>query len=327
MKLNRQGYMLVEIVVSFALAMSIAFYLLNLTYQFKNTNEDIYQSITYMNDKTAITKNIMNDLDQGIVLEVPTISSTSQDVQINFKMKLKSTEVEEKRKLRISIQDGVTTFYYGKVDDSGTYVTSDVSYYQKNLQKSLQVDSSNIKTNQVGNYLSIEIPIQSLYEAKSYNIKLLVQKNWDEIVLSDDLLGSYVSLTPTLSSYTTDISYTGYTSTQTINPQELNLWRIISINDDGTVDIISEYVSSVDVYFKGLTGYQNFVGYLNLLASKYENSIFTVGSRYFGYNGQTEYITDISGFNYPAPWTCSTGESCNPVESQGGGDNLGFVQK
>ncbi len=133
-------------------------------------------------------------------------------------------------------------------------------------------------------------------------------------------LGDYVSMTPTKSSYTTDTSKTGYTRTQTINPQELNLWRVIKLNDDGTVEMISEHVSSTDIYFKGQTGYQNLVGYLNVLASQYENSTYTKGSRYFGYNGQTEYITDTSKFINPAPWTSSTGSST--VESQGGGDTL-----
>ena len=136
-------------------------------------------------------------------------------------------------------------------------------------------------------------------------------------------LGDYVKMTPTKSSYTTDTSKTGYSSTQTINPQELNLWRVIEINDDGTVEMISEHVSSTEIYFSGQTGYQNFVGYLNVLASQYENNIYTTGSRYFGYNGQTEYITDTSKFTNPAPWTCSTEDSgCNTIESQGGGDTL-----
>ena len=133
-------------------------------------------------------------------------------------------------------------------------------------------------------------------------------------------LGDYVKMTPTKSSYTTDTSKTGYTSTQTINPQELNLWRVIRINDDGTADMISEHVSITAVYFRGQTGYQNFVGYLNVLASQYENSTYTKGSRYFCYNGQTEYITDTTKFVNPAPWTSSTGSST--VESQGGGDTL-----
>ena len=134
-------------------------------------------------------------------------------------------------------------------------------------------------------------------------------------------LGDYVSYTPAKTSYTTDTSKTGYTSTQTINPSELNLWRVLSINGDGTVDIISEYVSSTDVYFSGKEGYKNVVGYLNVLASQYETSGLTVGSRHFGYSNQTEYITSDTYFDNPAPWTCSTGDSgCNAVEAYGGGD-------
>ena len=142
-------------------------------------------------------------------------------------------------------------------------------------------------------------------------------------------LGDYVLYTPSKTSYTTDVAYTGYTSTQTINPSELTLWRVIAINGNGTVDAISENVSTTDVYFKGQTGYQNVVGYLNVLASQYETTGITVGSRHFGYNGQTEFITDTQYFVNPAPWTCSTNGTsgnCTPdpddYESSGGGDTL-----
>ena len=100
--------------------------------------------------------------------------------------------------------------------------------------------------------------------------------------------GDYVKMTPTLTSYTTDTSKTGYTSIQTINPSELNLWRVLKVNSDGTIELISEYTSSTSVYFRGQTGYKNLVGYLNVLASKYENSKYTKGARYVGYNGQKE---------------------------------------
>ena len=135
-------------------------------------------------------------------------------------------------------------------------------------------------------------------------------------------------MTPTKSSYKIDTSKTGFhstddyvNSTQTINPQELNLWRVISLNDDGTIDVISEKISSIRVWFCGKTGYINYVQYLRELISAYSTE-YTVDFRPFGYNGQTEYITDTSRFNDLAPWECSTGESCNPVESQGGGDEL-----
>ena len=135
-------------------------------------------------------------------------------------------------------------------------------------------------------------------------------------------LGDYVSMTPTKTIYTTETSETGYTSTQTIYPSELNVWRVIRKNVDKSVDVISDKVSSTTVYFYAKTGYKNFVGYLNFLAAQYKNETYTSKTRYFGYNGQTEYIEDDSKFTHPAPWTCSTGSSCNSVESQGGGDTL-----
>jgi len=134
-------------------------------------------------------------------------------------------------------------------------------------------------------------------------------------------LGDYVSYTPTKTSATVNKAQTGYTGTQAaIKPSELKLWRVLEVNADGTVDLISEYVSSTVVYFQGLTGYKNYVGELNRLASQYETSGITVGSRYFGYNNQTEFITDTSKFVNPPPWTVSTSDNSN--ESSGGGDIL-----
>ena len=221
------------------------------------------------------------------------------------------------------------------------YNKDDDSYYKnlkwRELSNETTVKDGSIVHGMTNSALMAGLTLSS-GETKDYYIAVYVQESDDEQNYYSDGgrfsgtvtvktpngpdLGEYIKITPTKSSYTTDTSKTGYSSTQTINPQELNLWRVINKNSDGTVDVISEHISTTDVYFSGKTGYQNFVGYLNVLASQYENSTYTKGSRYFGYNGQTEYITDTSKFTNPAPWTCSTGESCNPVERQGGGDEL-----
>ena len=136
-------------------------------------------------------------------------------------------------------------------------------------------------------------------------------------------VGDYVSMTPTSTSYTTDTSMTGYTSTQTINPSELNLWRVIRINSDNTVDMVSEYASSTLVYFIGETGYKNFVGYLNTIAHQYENKCYTVDARHMGYSTQTSYITDTSALTVTtAPQTSSTSSSnvTSATEVKGLGD-------
>ena len=110
-------------------------------------------------------------------------------------------------------------------------------------------------------------------------------------------IGDYISLTPTQTSYTIKTSLTGYSSDQTINPSELNLWRVIDIHSDGSFDAVSEYVSSTDVNFKGTTGYANFVGALNTIAAQYQVSGYTIGSRHMGYGGQTSIIGDTSAFD------------------------------
>ena len=80
----------------------------------------------------------------------------------------------------------------------------------------------------------------------------------------------------------------------------------------------------MNVGFRGLVGYKNYVGYLNTIASHYETSGVTVGSRHFGYSNQTEIISSDTYFVNPAPWTCATGGSCSPdpddYEAYGGGD-------
>ena len=138
-------------------------------------------------------------------------------------------------------------------------------------------------------------------------------------------VGDYVKMTPNDKEYTLKSHYTGYTSDQVINPSELTLWRVIHLNSDNTVTIISEYTTSVKIYFGGVVGYQYFVSNLNGLANLYENSCYTMGSRPIGYNSQTSVIHDTSKLtSSTAPWTSGTGTSNTiySAEVLGFGDNL-----
>lgn len=189
---------------------------------------------------------------------------------------------------------------------------SSISVYAVNIINSKDVLYSNANSS-----LS-SIDVQDAIDELSQKAKMYCPEGYKCIKKFE--VGDYVKMTPTSTSFTTDTKYTGYSSSQTINPSELNLWRIIKINDDGTIEMISEYVSSVNIIFYGKTGYLNYVGYLNTIAKQYENSKYTVGSRMIGYNGQTEYITDASKITTTAPWLYDTKDNSN--ESLGGGDIL-----
>ena len=180
MKLNQKGYMLVELVLSSVLAMTIALYLINLTYQFKNKNEDIYQSITYSKDKIVITKNIMNDLDNQIVTFIKTDSTKTGDKTIynNYLTVIsKKDSTENFRNIQIVQSKEGTSIFYGKWNkNTNSFDKSDVSYYEKKLDKSLIVRNVKIETNESDDFLSITIPIESMYTKERYDIKLLVSK-------------------------------------------------------------------------------------------------------------------------------------------------------
>ena len=83
---------------------------------------------------------------------------------------------------------------------------------------------------------------------------------------SEAKLGDYVSYTPSKTNYEITNDLTGCTGEgnvcdglkkQSINPSELNLWRVIRKNSDGSIDLVSEYTSSNEVYFYGKEGYKN----------------------------------------------------------------------
>jgi prepilin-type N-terminal cleavage/methylation domain-containing protein len=138
--------------------------------------------------------------------------------------------------------------------------------------------------------------------------------------------GDYVIITPTITSYTTDSQYSGYS--QTINPSLLDTWRVLRVNDDGTVELISDKVSPETIRIeKTREHYLSYVGYMNLLASKYANPEYTISTKSPGFNGQTEFITEATAQiptqffpsgNYPT----SEPTTNNDNEAKGWGDMM-----
>ncbi len=133
-------------------------------------------------------------------------------------------------------------------------------------------------------------------------------------------IGDYVSYTPTKTDYSAFSNLTGYSNEQSINPSELKVWRVIRKNADGSVDLVSENVSSKEIYFYGREGYNNYVGALNMIAKGYETAGITSGSRYMGYDEQTEFIEDASFFSEST--TAENSPKGSEREKQGGGDFL-----
>ena len=165
--------------------------------------------------------------------------------------------------------------------------------------------------------ITVNVAASTNYNATSKKYTSIVKQ-----VLSKQVkLGDYVSMTPTSTLYTISRDATGEWNDQTINPSELNLWRVININSDGTIEMVSEYTSSQSVSFSGSEGYKNFVGTLNTIAAQYTNSKYVQSTRHMGYNGQTEFLADVVTNSLELKlWPSDTID--NSKETLGGGDIL-----
>ena len=134
-------------------------------------------------------------------------------------------------------------------------------------------------------------------------------------------VGDLIKMTPATTRVRLDGEQTGYktylTTPTYLNPSELQYWRVIRKNGNGTVDVVSEYVSSIGVSFTSVDGYTNYVGYLNELASYYENLKYTIGSRMMGYDGQKHYITDKAYFYSSSPTAPQKSSTSSPTTGTG----------
>ena len=141
-KLNNKGYMLVEIIIASVLAFSVVYYLLNLTYDFKDKNEDVYFSTATLSDKINITNNIMNDL-EGKSVDVVHLSESNADPSY---ITLKVGESTDYKQIFINKND--KTIKYGKLlyDDVGTFDVNDQTYYEKKIdEETLKLAKSFLK--------------------------------------------------------------------------------------------------------------------------------------------------------------------------------------
>ena len=106
-------------------------------------------------------------------------------------------------------------------------------------------------------------------------------------------IGDYVEYTPdTADSYFLSSTYSGYETNQTITQEEFK-WRILKINEDGTIILISSTATVQVIGFSGALGYNNGVYLLNDISEKlYSNSNLGVTARSLSIEDIEEEMTD-----------------------------------
>ena len=289
-----------------------------------NNNGNIYIKYGF-NENEAETQTIVEDrIDNSIPQLLVTANPTTNSITINANVSNNPSGIKY---YDYSIDGGSNYLYTNEITDSkmieslstGTYTPAVRIYTNSWYNTADEYKLSNTVVTEIGSSYIVQntpTPTPTPIPLKSLSI---VQ------------VGDYISMTPSSEPFEIDSDMTGYTPStiMEIDPQELNLWRVIRKNSNGTIDMVSVYVNRKSIYFEGATGYKNCVGYLNTLASYYENPLYTVGSRHVGYDRTkaTETLTSTKKYDgslSSAPWTATTSSSTTAANEKIGAGDMGY---
>lgn len=152
MKLNRKGYMTIEIILAAVVTFVIAFFLIDLTMDLSSTTDDAYADTVLVTDKALITKNIKENIENDIC-EYGNIKSVNcNNNTCNISMNSGNT-------VNLSISGN-------KVEYSGSVT------YSKEIDKSLS--DITLTSNNSNNYYLFKISGRNIFVDNNYDINIFV---------------------------------------------------------------------------------------------------------------------------------------------------------
>ncbi len=271
-------------------------------------------------------------------------------VGVDYNINLEVMEIENRiaaKNIAVKVDGNAKSILSNNPEATPTYQESDYT----------AVESYTTYSGSIKPYESVEHEVRIWLDESAGNdsqngkfySKVVIEARQNQMATSNPIdydavqIGDYVAYTPSKKNFLVTQEMTGCSGTQnpengdynltcnqnqSINPSELNLWRVIRKNDsDRTIEIVSENVSSNDIYFEGQKSFVNFIYGLNQIAASYETDGITKGSRHMGYDSTkaTETLNNIKNlWANSAPWTTNTNSTNSPKgsdrEIQGGGD-------
>lgn len=161
--MNNKGYMLVEVVVASCIAFVMVYFLMDITINMVNKNNDYYEESVLVSDKNIITKTIMDDLRDN-AKKLTSVSSTGSSVTFTF-------------------DDGTKVLSY---DESKNQITYDG--YEKVLAQELNVGEFCVKANTSPDCVnSVDANVKLIY------ISLPAYTNYSDVNYGLDLVVSLVN--------------------------------------------------------------------------------------------------------------------------------------
>ena len=152
MKLNRKGYMTIEIILAAVVTFVIAFFLIDLTMELSSTTDDAYADTVLVTDKVLIIKNIKENLENDIC-EYGNINSVSCNNN-TCNISMNSGNI-----INLSISGN-------EVEYSGSVT------YSKEIDKSLS--DITLTSNNSNNYYLFKISGKNIFIDENYDMNIII---------------------------------------------------------------------------------------------------------------------------------------------------------
>lgn len=163
-KLNRKGYLTVEIIIASVIAFAIAFFLMEITINLVDITDNEYVDTNFMTDKALIMKNIKKNLQEDI-LEYEKVESITCTDNVMCKIYfIRSGGPTEARRIVIDNQE--KKVIYMENDDNGNII------YEKELDSNY--GDMTITGDIEGNYVYFQIKGNNIFSDEEYNINIIV---------------------------------------------------------------------------------------------------------------------------------------------------------
>ena len=162
-KLNRRGYMTVEIIIASVIAFSIAFFLMEITMKLVDVTDNEYVSTNFMTDKALVMNNIRKNLKKDIAEyeKIDSIKCKGNYCEIYFD---RSGGPTEARRIVIDTKDSIIK--YTDNLDNGTVI------YSKTLDNGIKINS--LTGGVSGSYIYFQIKCTNIFSDEDYNINIVI---------------------------------------------------------------------------------------------------------------------------------------------------------
>lgn len=162
-KLNRRGYMTVEIIIASVIAFSIAFFLMEITMKLVDVTDNEYADTNFMTDKALIMTNIRKNLKKDIAEyeKIDSIKCNGNYCEIYFDRSGGPTEAR-----RIVIDNENSIIKYTDNMANGTVI------YSKTLDSGIKINS--LTGGISGSYAYFQIKSENIFSDEDYNINIVI---------------------------------------------------------------------------------------------------------------------------------------------------------